>query len=472
MDDTTARRSRVLAGWVEPVDAFLACFRAEAEVFWLDSGPGATSGHSVLGIASRTIVADVASRTIRYRRRAGNMSSERTEAGSIFDVLRPPTSDRTSGLPGALGGGWVGWFGYEAGASHVGVPVAPTTTPDAALLRADDVVVFDHAMRTVTLSSADEAWLASMEADLSPLFTAEDTPPGDTRADELRAPALGGRVVARWDDRQYRALVEACQERIRQGDAYQLCLTNELSVEGAHDDVDTYLRLRALSPAHHGGFIRIDGIALLSSSPEQFLDVTADGIVTTKPIKGTRPRGRSSEEDAALREELRASDKEQAENLMIVDLMRNDLARVCEVGSVTVTGLHLVESYPQVHQLVSTVRGTLRAGLGAADAIEACFPAGSMTGAPKRSAMQILHGLEQGPRGVYAGTFGALWEDGAADLAMVIRSIVLNGERATIGTGGGITALSVPEEELLETRTKAGALLAALGIEGDTPESR
>jgi anthranilate synthase component 1 len=191
--------------------------------------------------------------------------------------------------------------------------------------------------------------------------------------------------------------------------------------------------------------------------------VTPDRVVESKPIKGTRPRGASPEADDQLRTELVESEKERAENLMIVDLMRNDIGRVSEVGSVSVTSLLEVESYAQVHQLVSTVRGILRQDLRPVDAIGACFPAGSMTGAPKHRATLILDALEHRPRGIYSGAFGYLGFDGAVDLAMVIRSIVIDRESATVGAGGGITALSVPEEELAEAKLKAAALLRVLG---------
>lgn len=210
--------------------------------------------------------------------------------------------------------------------------------------------------------------------------------------------------------------------------------------------------------------MRFGEIALLSSSPEQFLGIEPSGRMRTKPIKGTRPRSASIARDIELRSELESSGKEQAENLMIVDLMRNDLGRVAQLGTVMVTSLLAVESYAQVHQLVSTIEANLAPGLSAIDAIEACFPAGSMTGAPKISAMGILAQLEAGPRGIYSGVFGRIDPGGYTDLAMVIRSIVLGPDAATIGTGGGITSLSVPSEELEETHVKARALLAALGV--------
>ena len=210
--------------------------------------------------------------------------------------------------------------------------------------------------------------------------------------------------------------------------------------------------------------MRSGEFALASASPERFLEVE-DGIVRTRPIKGTRPRGADPAADAALAQELRASDKERAENVMIVDLMRNDLSRVCEPGSVGVDGLLEVESYPAVHQLVSTVSGTLTRGVTVGELLDATFPAGSMTGAPKLSAMTILHDLERGPRGVFAGCFGWVGDDGALDLAMVIRSIVIHPDGAYVGAGGGITWRSDAAAEVAEVGVKARGPLAAIGAQ-------
>jgi anthranilate synthase component 1 len=229
-----------------------------------------------------------------------------------------------------------------------------------------------------------------------------------------------------------------------------------------------YRRLRRSNPSHHGAFLCLDGTALLSSSPEIFLTVTADGSATTKPIKGTRPRGANAEEDRMLRDELAQNVKERAENVMIVDLMRNDLGRVAQEGTTRVDSLLTVESYANVHQLVSTVSVQLKPDCTALDAVEACFPAGSMTGAPKISAMRILSGLEGGERGIYAGAFGYFGDDGAAQLAMVIRSLVIDHTGVSLGSGGGITIDSDPAAELAEMHLKAAPLLRALnGI--DTP---
>jgi anthranilate/para-aminobenzoate synthase component I len=240
-------------------------------------------------------------------------------------------------------------------------------------------------------------------------------------------------------------------------------LTNQILIEHDADPLKTFLTLREQNPAPYGSYIKIGQREIVSSSPEQFLKVTTEGKISSKPIKGTRPRSLVPVEDELLAKELRENQKEQAENLMIVDLMRNDLGRVCEPGSVVVDKLFDVESYATVHQLVSTVSGTLQQGQNAVTALKACFPAGSMTGAPKIRAMEILEELEAGPRGPYSGAIGYLGFDGSADLGMTIRTLVFEGSLASLGVGGGITIDSSPDQELQETMLKADALLRTLG---------
>lgn len=427
-----------LGRWVDPADAYTSVCGSSDAAFWLDSGPNATTGHSYLGLASRV--------TTEFD-------------GPVLDWLRARRVDvGTDGLPGFTLG-HVGWLGYELRGETMGVPIERTSRyPLAAFLTVDRALAFDHARREVTVLALEDVAgyrddvLAALD---SPRIVEHDPSP----------------TTARWayTDAEYLDMIGQCQAAIVEGDAYQLCLTTEVSVlsteepDVSPDPVATYLALRASSPTHHGALIRAGSVSLLSASPEQFLAVSPVGVVSTSPIKGTRPRGATEAGDWVLREELVSSDKERAENLMIVDLMRNDISRISKVGSVSVTSLMAVESYAQVHQLVSTVRGELAEGLTGIDAIAACFPAGSMTGAPKRSATEILDRIEHRARGVYAGAFGYLGLDGAVDLAMVIRSILIDRDGATIGTGGGITALSVPEEELAEAKLKAEVLLRVLG---------
>jgi para-aminobenzoate synthetase component 1 len=457
-----------LEAWIEPSTAFSALATDAGAAFWLDSGVAATDGVSHLGIADRVVTASATG--------VLEIDGEQRE-GDIFEFLAGELE--AAALPeGEASGfqlGWVGWFGYELHTRTMTrqhpVPSRPSRYPDAAWLEVGRALEFDHATRTVTLLALGDGWNGEL-ADWrdTVLATLATAPP-------VVAPAPGAAPQARWrySDERYLGMIRSCQEAIEAGDAYQLCLTTEAEVDIRPAPLDAYLALREASPSHHGALLIVGEVALLSSSPERFLSVSPSGEIESKPIKGTRPRGTTPEGDARLRSELLASEKERAENLMIVDLMRNDIARVSEIGSVSVPSLLAVESYAQVHQLVSTVRGRLAAGLRPLDAVAACFPAGSMTGAPKSSAVEILDGLEQRPRGVYSGAFGYLGLDGRIDLAMVIRSIVLDGSGATVGAGGGITALSVPEEELEEVRLKAAVLLRVLGVRppsrGHSPSS-
>ncbi len=247
-------------------------------------------------------------------------------------------------------------------------------------------------------------------------------------------------------------------------------LTYRIEVASPADPVAAYLRLRELNPAPYAGFLQHDvrdvpdaRAWLLSSSPERYALVGADRTIETKPIKGTTPRGATPEDDEAQRTRLAADPRFRAENLMIVDLLRNDLSMVCEPGTVEVPTLMDVESYPSVHQLVSTVRGRLRDDVTTIGALRALFPAGSMTGAPKRRTMQVIADVEDTPRGAYAGAFGWICADGRADLGVVIRSLATTGDgRYLLGTGGGITVRSEVGEEYAESRWKAARLLAAL----------
>ena len=473
-------RTRPVEAWRDPELVFRARFADATHVVWLDGGTDAATGVSVLAAAhpgSRFATADVVHGTVTTSRPAGPDDARETREASVFEVLAEELTGPVDepGDDGPLG--WFGWFGYELGASLNDVPIAPAETPDAAFLFVDRAVVFDHAARSVRLvwleddaaagdaAGEAEAWADELAAALEALDALDGLDDSTTARSPIPMPAADEAPAVRWrhDSGHYAYLIAECQAAIVRGDAYQLCLTNRVDVDVRPDPAEAYLALRASSPTHHGGYVRFGDVALLSASPEQFLHVDRDGVVSTKPMKGTRPRGADPAVDERLRRELLESDKERAENLMIVDLMRNDLGRIAELGTVTVPSLLEVEEYAHVHQLVSTVRARIRHPLTVLDVVQSAFPAGSMTGAPKRSAMTILHALEAGPRGVYSGAFGYLGVDGSADLAMVIRSIVRTPAGASVGTGGGITALSVAAEEIEETRVKARALLAVLG---------
>jgi para-aminobenzoate synthetase len=271
---------------------------------------------------------------------------------------------------------------------------------------------------------------------------------------------------------EYLDAIAAAQRALYAGESYELCLTNRLRVPA--DDIEplaAFIQQRALNPAPFGAFLRFGDLVVLGSSPERFVRIAPDGAVEARPMKGTRARGANDPEDERLREELRASVKDRAENLMIVDLLRNDLSRACEVGSVVVDELIGLETHPHVHQLVSTIRGRLRDEVDAVGCVEACFPGGSMTGAPKLRSMEILDRIEPAPRGIYSGALGYLGLGGGVDLSIVIRTAVLRDGVATVGSGGAITVRSDPEEEWAEMLLKVVPLLAVLGGEATGPHA-
>ncbi|HSQ69011.1 MAG TPA: aminodeoxychorismate synthase component I [Steroidobacteraceae bacterium] len=250
---------------------------------------------------------------------------------------------------------------------------------------------------------------------------------------------------------------------IGRGDVYQVNLSRAWSAKLRPEatEMDLYRYLRIANPAPFAGIARLPGFSVLSSSPERLLRV-ANGVASTRPIAGTRPRGPDAESDESLKAELWLNEKERAEHIMLVDLERNDLGRVCKAGSVRVDELMTIETYAHVHHIVSNVRGELRPEVTPGQAIAAVFPGGTITGCPKVRCMELLAELEPEPRGAYTGSMGYLGLDGSLDLNILIRTMMVGGGIATFRTGGGIVADSRPEPELAETRAKARGLLAAL----------
>ncbi len=364
--------------------------------------------------------------------------------------------------------GWLGYLGYELKRETGGTDRAGAArTPDASLIFAGRAIVLDHRADVaylVTLSDgcADEdteAWLVTARS-----AVLADT---ETSDDHLPAPECCTFTVR--DSREdYLAKIVSAQHEIRAGNSYEICLTTELTAHANRlEPVRVYNSLRRGSPAPFANYLRFGDLHLAGSSPERFLSITAEGALRAEPIKGTRPRLADPEGDAALRRELERSPKDRAENIMIVDLLRNDLSHFAVPGTVSVSRLCAVESYTTVHQMVSTIDAQLSPDASRAEAIAAAFPAGSMTGAPKISTMAILDRLESGPRGPYSGAVGYFSLNGAVELSVVIRTLVMHRVEAgfdlSLGVGGAITADSVPGDEWEEVRTKARGVLAALG---------
>jgi len=455
---------RTLPWRAETADLFTALFGDAAQAVWLDGGRDRDdrARYSLLGGGDDlpTAVADVHAGTVTVR----DGRTENVIRTGFFDWLDAElagTVTEAGELPFALG--WVGALGYELRAECGSPHQRRAATPDALMVRLDRAVVVDHREgRIHLLALDDEAWLARTAERIAAIETASSAGAGSDPSIALPL-ALPLALTARHSRAGYLRLIAEAQEQIAAGETYEACLTNLLhaGTPGAGDPLSAYLALRAQNPAPFGAFLRIDGVSVLSTSPERFLRITADGDVESSPIKGTRPRGGTPEEDERIRAELAASEKDRAENLMIVDLVRHDLGRTAELGSVHVDGLFRVESYATVHQLVSTVRSRL------ADTPVACvraaFPPGSMTGAPKLRTMAILDRLEGGPRGLYSGALGYFSFDGSVDLSVVIRTAVAHDGGLDYGVGGAIVSLSDPEEEYAETVVKARPLLRLTG---------
>lgn len=441
---------RTLEGAVDTEAAFTALFGAVPHAFWLDSA--GTDRFSHLG-------ADTGPRgeLVTYRVGDGQVNGV---PGTIFDYLDAQLAARRveapPGLPFDPACGYVGYFGYELKADCGGRNKHEAIAPDAQWIFADRTVTVDHQEgRTYVVGFDDDEWLADALAVLAALpSTAPSQPEPAHTAD-----------VEPWLDRdraRYLADIADCQAKLHAGESYELCLTNTARVPAHDDTFATYRRLRRVNPAPYGAYLRFPDVEVACSSPERFLRVDRDRQVETKPIKGTIRRGRTPEEDTRLKAELLSSGKNVAENLMILDLLRNDLGRVCEAGSVTVPAMMVAETYATVHQLVSTVHGRLRPDLSVLDCVRACFPGGSMTGAPKLRSMEILDTLETAARGIYSGSIGVLGVTGTADLNIVIRTAVRIGDEWHIGAGGAIVLDSDPAEEYQEMLLKAAATIRAV----------
>ncbi|SBT43651.1 aminodeoxychorismate synthase component I [Micromonospora auratinigra] len=456
---------QVPAAW-PPEAAFTALFGSAEHAYWLDSSrPDADLGRfSIMGDADgplgRIATADVGRGTVTVR---GGESTHATPEPFLPWLDRDLAATRIAdpGLPVPFTLGWVGHLGYELKAECGGNVAHRADGPDAVMLFSDRALVLDHhtgMAHLLALAEHDETaptrWLDHAEQVLS------QVPPATIRADR---PTAAPPLRLRHDEQRYRELIAECQRLIAAGETYQVCLTNMVEVEADLDPWAGYLFLRASSPAPFGAYLRLGDTHVLSTSPERFIRVGTDSVVESRPIKGTRPRGATPEEDHAYAAELATSVKDRAENLMIVDLVRNDLGRCARPGSVHAVGVFRVETHSMAHQLVSTVQAVLREDCTGVQAVQAAFPPGSMTGAPKRRTMQIIDRLEGGPRGIYSGALGYFSLHGTLDLSVVIRTAVATPGLVRYGSGGAIIALSDPEAEIEETRVKAAPLLSLTG---------
>lgn len=354
-------------------------------------------------------------------------------------------------------GGWFVYLGYElAGEIEPGLELPPACDglPLALAQRCRSALLHDHVEGRYWLVAEDQAELTEALAEVQAAGERPSPPIAPLPEFALSADP-GERFIVG---------VERIREYIRAGDVFQVNLSRGWEAVGDSpvDPASVYQALAGANPAPFAALARLPGGTVVSSSPERLVSIDGD-VVQTRPIAGTRPRGRSQEADSRLTSELVSHPKERAEHVMLIDLERNDLGRVCRIGSVTVDELMVIESYAHVHHIVSNVRGLLRDDAGAAEVIRAVFPGGTITGCPKLRCMEIIAELEQRGRGCYTGALGYLGRDGRMDLNILIRSMVVGDKRISFRTGAGIVADSDPTAELAETEDKARGLLAAIG---------
>lgn len=376
------------------------------------------------------------------------------------------------GLPFDFYGGYIGYIGYDLKAEcGVASNRHRSKTPDACLFFTDNVIVIDHQcddIYTLSLhdgSTSTTSRLDDLEQRLLNLraFTSRRLQSQASRG--LSVVELKSGFSAEKSREQYIKDVENCQEFIKEGESYELCLTTQMRMKlGEIDSLELYRNLRERNPAPYAAWLNFsrENLSICCSSPERFLRLDRNAMLEAKPIKGTIARGSTPKEDEFLKLQLAYSEKEQAENLMIVDLLRNDLGRVCEPGSVHVPHLMEIESYATVHTMVSTIRGKKRSDASAIDCVRAAFPGGSMTGAPKLRSMELLDHLENCSRGIYSGCIGFFSYNQAFDLNIVIRTVVIHEGEASVGAGGAITALSDPNDEYEEMILKSRAPIKAV----------
>lgn len=439
--DAVAPRFRQLAGLPSAV--------------WLDSAASAGQRFDIL-VADPYVTVRTWGATTTIERRDGTTARSTQPPLTVLREQLGEVAESSSELP--FCGGAVGYFGYDLGRRFERIPeiaAADVAMPDLSVGVYDWAVVVDREARRTWLIGAgrDPHTAAAWPALVARLTAAPGADPSPFRVLTQPVPNLSRAA--------YAGAFARVQEHIRRGDCYQVNLTQRFQARAEGDAWHAYLRLRELNPAPFAAYLDLPEGKIVCSSPERFLRVHGRHV-ETKPIKGTRPRSADRGRDAALAEELKTSAKDRAENVMIVDLLRNDLGKCCVPGSVRVTKLFDIESFASVHQLVSTVEGELREGKHALDLVAACFPGGSITGAPKVAAMKIIEELEPHRRSVYCGAIGYLGFDGDMDLNIAIRTLVQQGDYVYTWAGGGVVADSEVEAEYQESLDKAAAMLAVL----------
>ncbi|AZF42234.1 4-amino-4-deoxychorismate synthase, amidotransferase component, aminase component [Pseudomonas sp. R1-43-08] len=443
----------------DPLALFEQLYAKDHHSFWLDSEKSErpNARYSIMGSGqaqgSIRLAYDVETESLTLDGPKGRRTLEGDFFSLLGQILESVHVAVPQYLPFEFKGGLVGYMGYELKALTGGHKVYQSNHPDAGFMFAPHFFIFDHHDQKVYECLISPPGQAPQWPSLSALASVTQKKEAGVRfvpgaVDELK-------LSLKDDPEDYIRKVKRSLQYITDGESYEICLTNRARMNYSGAPLAAYRRMRDASPVPYGAYLCFDSFSVLSASPETFLRIDERGLIESRPIKGTRARSKDTTEDQRLRHDLETSTKDRAENLMIVDLVRHDLNRVCRTGSVHVPQIFAVESFSSVHQLVSTVRGHLRNGVSTVEAIRACFPGGSMTGAPKKRTMEIIDGLEACARGVYAGALGWISFSGSAELSIVIRTAVLHKQVAEFGIGGAIVAHSDPHDELEETLVKA-----------------
>jgi para-aminobenzoate synthetase len=420
-----------------PETLFRALFANAPYSFWLDSSLiTERSRFSYMGASDQVHTSRPGEKVFDWLEKA--LRQTRIEAPSV---------------PFPFTGGYVGYFGYELKAECGAANKHLSRLPDAVLLRVEEFLAIDH-QESSLYAVGDEQWLDDIECRIAAITA---RPAVQSRHE--KPIARFGLSRAEYLDR-----IRQCLSFITAGESYELCLTNKVFLETTIPALDYYETLRRTNPAPYSAYLQLADLQVASSSPECFLRIDAARRAESRPIKGTIRRGRDAEEDARLRDLLASDSRFRAENLMIVDLVRNDLTRVCIPQSVHVPRLMEVETYETLHQLVSTIAGQLAPDSNTPACLRALFPGGSMTGAPKLRTMELLDDLEPEARGIYSGAIGYVGFNGTADLSIVIRTAVFERGRVSLGVGGAIVAQSDPAAEWDEMELKAQAMLRAFAL--------
>ena len=452
----------------DPAAAFQKLYGEQTTAVWLDSSqiiPG-FSRFSYMGAPQGPLAYTLSYDAQTQMTTQISDHETTTHAMSIFSYLKQSLQAieivAPADLPFDFHGGFIGYLGYELNQETAPIVNAkPSPHPDAQWVFLDKFIVFDHVEQScylVVLTPEDhhdtsDDWLKTTQQAIQalPTYSLPTTASSNVRKGKWIQPA-----------EIYMQRIQDCLGFIASGESYEICLTNKLQFSTQVDPLLFYRHLRHCHPAPHAAYFKLGDLAIACSSMERFLKIDRQRMIQAKPIKGTTPRGQTPQEDQVLAKALREEEKFHSEHLMIVDLLRNDLGRICQIGSVAVPDLMQVETYATVHQLISKITGHLKPEMDAVDCIQNVFPGGSMTGAPKIRAMTLINQLETQARGIYSGSLGYIGLNGTVDLNIVIRTAEITPEQISVGAGGAIIALSDPAEEFAEMVLKTKAVQTAL----------